>query len=224
MRFIVSAALLAFAAVAPAWADEPSGPSFDCAKASSRAEKKGDLREPRSGLARPPDGEVLQGRAGGGRRGRETALKAGQKAFLKARDACPAGDDLYACIAGGPAGRMAELVALVDADDFQAGNYNSGNGSLALVRYPNSTAALSILTVGGNDHTCTFETDSAAIARSGVITWSRNPDPGFYEEKCTLTLATPAGNSISLVSDGASCTYFCGMRAVLDGEYAPVAR
>jgi len=222
MRFIVSAALLAFAAVAPAWADEPSGPSFDCAKASSRAEKEicanPDLAWHDRQMAKSYKVALAAVGAAG-----ETALKAGQKAFLKARDACPAGDDLYACIAGAYAGRMAELVALVDADDFQAGNYDSGNGSLALVRYPDSTAALSILTVGGNDHTCTFETDSAAIARSGVITWSRNPDPGFYEEKCTLTL-TPAGDSISLVSDGASCTYFCGMRAVLDGEYAPVAR
>lgn len=213
----IAAAALAAALAIPALAAEPEGPSFDCAKASSRAEKT-ICDVPELAWQDRQMGKAYKVALAAVGKSGEADLKAGQKAFLKKRDACPAGDGIYQCISSAYDSRLAKLAEIVDAADFDAARFTGETGSLALVRYPDARVALSILTFGGGDHTCSFETDSAKVSRSGVVTWSANPDPELYGGKCTLTL-TPAGTGLILVSDGEACQYYCGMRATLDGTF-----
>lgn len=213
--FAFAVCLTVFAA--PVAAEEPDGPSFDCAKAASRAEKA-ICESPFLGwhdrqLARAyREALKLAGATGA------DAVKAGQKAFLKTRDACKDDD----CIERAYIARLEDLAAGSGDAAFTAAGYAEENGTVIAVTYPDGSAALSIFTIGGNDHTCGFQVSDAA-QEAGAIVWNKNPDASIYQESCRVT-ATPRGADISVLAEGESCTYFCGMRASLDGQFTRIAR
>jgi hypothetical protein len=102
-------------------------------------------------------------------------------------------------------------------EDFAAGSFSSGNGSLALVRYPDGAVAMTVSTAGGGDQTCAFETDTAKEDAQGNLVDVRRYEG--WDETCRITV-TPAGNDLTLASGG--CQYWCGVRATLDGAYSRV--
>ncbi len=213
-----AAALLAAPAFTlPAFAaPDPTGPGFDCAKASTKVEKficdtpEGELAwydrqlSKVYGLLRQAADDVAK-----------AELKDGQTDFLKRRDKC--GED-WDCLRKAYRERLDQLAGQ-GGDGGSVGFFASGNGSLDLAIYPDGLVAFSVSTVGGGDHTCGFSTNAAREAQNGDYVWSANPDPQTYAEACTLTIS-PQGATMSLLSRGESCTYFCGMRATLDGEFS----
>lgn len=199
--------------------DEPTGPSFDCAKAATASEQAVcdsmlltwfDRQMGKAyGLVRQilgPD--------------RAASLKTGQTAFLKTRDACMTTADGEACMARAYGQRFAELATLIGSNTLEAGLFEAENGSLWTARFPDGRAAINLSTVGANTHTCTFETDSAEARDDGSLAYARKPDPS-YEEACKLTV-TASGDSRTVTAEGDGCTYFCGMRATMDGTYRRV--
>lgn len=219
-KFLLAASLIAAAWTASARAEDPAGPSFDCAKAASAVE---------TAICDTPDLAWYDRQMGKsykialekvGETG-AAALKAAQQAFLKTRDAC-GGEDPYACVASAYAKRLAALATTIDKRDFKSDQFAGESGAVAWVQYPRGGVALLISTIGGNDHTCSFETDAAESAANGTVTWSQNPDKELYQEACTLTLK-PTPDGVTLSSAGESCQYYCGMRATLDGEFARTA-
>lgn len=217
MKMTVSGLILLALGAGMAAAEQPDGPSFNCARAATAAEK---LICDAPGLGwydRQLARSWKIALKAAGEKG-AAALKASQAAFLKARDACTARDDeAYSCIADAYIERIIALAASVGDARFGIAIYSDETGSVDLMRYPDDTAALSIQTIGGNAHTCAFETDSARIDKAGVIHWSEKPDP-MYEEACTIT-GSASTNGLTITADGDGCTYFCGMRASLSGTF-----
>lgn len=217
-RFALTAAF-ALAAILPASATNEMTPSFDCAKASTRVEKM---------ICEAPGSELMwydrqlasvYALALSSNRQSEAALKAAQSAWLKKRDACKADD--WECVAKAYRARIADLAESAGSDELAAGFFNSDQGDMALVRYPRGRVAIMLLTVGDNGHSCTFSTDKGKEDRAGNFVWSGRPDEGD-PSVCTITIA-PEGNVMSVTSTTETCTYFCGMRAVLDGNFGRTA-
>lgn len=214
MKTTIAALLLAACCVLPAAAedDEPTGPSFDCSKASTAGEKT-VCDAPGLGwydrqVAKAYDVAKKAAGASG-----EAALKEGQLAFLKKRDAC-AGDDSYDCVQKAYSARLAELAKSAGAANFEYGDYAADNGGLSLARY-GKDAALTISTVGGGDHTCAFETDRATADAKGKISYVAKYEG--MEESCEIT-GTPDGDSLTITASS-GCSYWCGMRAELNGTF-----
>ena len=207
------AAILLLAA-GPARAQEGQ-PSFDCAKASTAVETQicdsPDLawydRQMARTYALARDDADVAGAA---------VLKAIQTAFLKSRNACK-GPAIYECVSAIYAARLDEIAGDAEIEGLTAGAYTSDAGLLALVTYPDGKAAISLSTIGGGDHTCTFETDTAKATAGGGAFFNQKPDPS-YEQACKLTV-TPGGTTMSVATEGDGCTYYCGMRATLDGNF-----
>ncbi len=199
----------------PANADD-GAPSFSCARAATPAEHA-ICDTPGLGwydrqLAKSWAVTLARvGKAG------EAALKADQKAFLKTRDACVRSDDVYNCMTEAYLGRIRQLTEHFDDLPFAVGTYAGETGRVDLVRYPDRSVALTIMTVGGGDHTCTFETDTAKADPKGAIHWSEKPDPS-YREACTIT-GTTRGGTLTIAAEGDGCTWYCGMRAELSGSF-----
>lgn len=205
-------------AVMPAAAEDAYGPSFDCAKAATATEKA-ICDAPLLGwydrqLAKTW-GLVKKATPKAG----EAALQESQAAFLKSRDACLKTEDLYTCMMDLYTARIRVLADGVDDMPLFIDSYGAENGSVDIVRYPDNSAAMTISTIGGNDHTCGFETDTAKTGKGGAITWSEKPDE-MYAEACTI-VATPSadGGTLEVAAAGDACTYYCGMRAELSGTF-----
>lgn len=215
LKLVAVAAVSALLATST-MAQEATGPSYDCATASSDAEKA-ICEAPSLGwydrqLAKTWT-IVLKAVGEDG----APELKAAQAVFLKSRDACVKADDAFACLVDAYTHRIRELTDAVDGMRLDIGVYAGETGSVDLVRYPDRSAALSISTVGGGDHSCGFETDTATIDARGVIGWSQKPDPG-YADACTIT-ATLTGNDLVIKAEGDACTWYCGARAELGGTF-----
>lgn len=185
-------------------------PSFNCDKAVSAAEKEvcrvPDLQWYDRQLARLYDVARKEPTAN------QNALLAEQRNFIARREACRA--DLE-CLVKSYELRLAELAPKVNV--FQAyAEYKpkSFGGGLWIVRF-GYNAAVKILTIGGGGHTCVFDADNAELGGKGVIRW-RDP----HENACRLTIA-PDGDDVMRV-ETKNCQDYCGMRAILDGEYTRV--
>jgi uncharacterized protein len=215
-RPVVAAVLAASCVFLAQAADEPTGPSFDCAKASTEMEHfLCDMpglgwydRQMAKAYKVTKQSLDADGKA---------ALKETQDEFLAARNSCKTAD-AYGCVVSAYSQRLEALVETAGREDFAAGSFSSENGTLGVVRYPDGLVALTVSTVGGGDHTCAFETDSAKEDASGNYVYARTYDG--WDETCRITV-TPAGNNLTLTSEG--CQYWCGMRATLDGEYSRTA-
>ena len=202
MRQLLTIAAVALLALAPATAN----PSFDCAKATSAAEKTvcevPDLQWSDRQLARFYKMALKD--SGSNRMG----VTQSQRAFLARRDAC--GTDVE-CLDNAYKAQFKALSGSVKVG-VPFGEYEPEGmgGSMWIVRF-GYDAAFKILTVGGGGHTCTFDTDSALQGGKGVIR---------YEEKganaCRITIA-PDGDD--MVVQTRNCSDYCGMRAVLGGRY-----
>jgi len=219
IRVLTGVIFGAVLAAMPAAAEEAYGPSFDCGKAATAAEKA-ICDAPLLGwydrqLAKAW-GLVKTATPAAG----EAALKDSQTAFLKAREACVKTQDLYTCLSDLYIARIRTLADGVDDMPLSADSYAAENGGVDIVRYPDNTAAMTISTIGGNDHTCGFETDEARSGQGSIVTWSEKPDE-MYAEACTIT-ATPSadGQTLEVTATGDACTYYCGMRAELSGTFA----
>lgn len=216
MKRLVSGLVFLTLGMGTALAEEASGPSFDCAKARTAVEKA-ICDAPLLGWYDRQLGRSWKiALKAAGDKG-APALRASQTAFLKARNACGGGDDSYDCIAEAYSKRLAALAKGVGDAEFGFAVYADETGSVDVMRYPGGTAALNILTIGANDHTCGFETDDAVVDGSGVIHWSEKPDP-MYEEACTIT-GSPSRNALTIDAEGDGCQYYCGMRAQLSGTF-----
>jgi len=212
---VVVAAVTLFAATSKA-DDEPTGPSFDCAKAKSEMEHfLCDM--PGLGWYDRQLAKAYKLVVGAVGADGAAELQKSQAEFLKARDACKT-SDAYGCVVSRYMQRLEELAAASGADNFAAGSFEADNGTLAIVRYPDGLVAMTVSTVGGGDHTCAFETDTAGEDAAGNYVYSRSYDG--WDETCHISVA-PEGNVLTLTSEG--CQYWCGMRATLDGTYSRVA-
>jgi uncharacterized protein YecT (DUF1311 family) len=139
-------------------------------------------------------------------------IRAGQRSFLNLRDACRDDSD---CIERTYRARLTELSQYVNVYAAFAEYQPEGmGGSMWIVRF-GYDAALRILTVGGGDHTCWFDTDSAPQGGKGVIRYAEKG-----ANACRITIA-PDGDDVMVVHTK-NCSDYCGMRAVLDGRYSRV--
>jgi uncharacterized protein YecT (DUF1311 family) len=139
-------------------------------------------------------------------------IRAGQRSFLNLRDACRDDSD---CIERTYRARLTELSQYVNVYAAFAEYQPEGmGGSMWIVRF-GYDAALRILTVGGGDHTCWFDTDSAPQGGKGVIRYAEKG-----ANACRITIA-PDGDDVMVVQTK-NCRDYCGMRAVLDGRYSRV--
>jgi uncharacterized protein len=201
--FLIAAALVA---AIPA----PAAPSFDCTKAATAAEKQvcevPDLQWSDRQLARLYKLALAQSGAG-----RNDVVNA-QRAFIARRNSC--GGNIE-CLDTAYKAQFKALAARVNVyEAFGEYEPEGMGGSMRVVRF-GYDAAISILTVGGGDHTCTFETDSAPQGGKGVI---RYADKGA--NACRLTVA-PDGDDAMVVRTK-NCSDYCGMRAILDGRYSRI--
>jgi uncharacterized protein YecT (DUF1311 family) len=205
MRKLLTIAAVALLTFGPATAN----PSFDCAKATSAAEKTvcevPDLQWSDRQLARFYQMALKD--SGYGRMG----VMQSQRAFLVRRDAC--GTNIE-CLDNAYKAQFKALAGSVKVGEpFGAFKPEGMGGSMWIVRF-GYDAAFKILTVGGGGHTCTFDTDSAPQGGKGVIR---------YVEKganaCRITIV-PDGDD--MVVQSKNCSDYCGMRAVLDARYKPV--
>jgi uncharacterized protein len=216
MKPFLAAVLLTLVAATPARAEEADGPSFDCARASTAAEHA-ICDTPGLGWY---DRQLAKGwkivLKATGKPG-EADLRASQAKFLKTRDACVKSDDSYNCFVDAYLNRLKDLARSIDDLEFDVASYAADNGGVDLVRYPDRSVSLNISTVGGNDHTCTFDTDTARMDAKGVIRWSYKPDAN-YQEACTIKGTLRAG-AIEIDASGEGCTYYCGARAELSGTF-----
>ncbi len=206
MRKLFTMAAVALLAFAPATAN----PSFDCSKAKSAAEKTvcdvPNLQWTDRQMAR------LYKLALNQKPNMRQPVMAGQRNFLAVRDACRDDSD---CIERTYRARLTELSQYVNVYAAFAEYQPEGmGGSMWIVRF-GYDAALRILTVGGGDHTCWFDTDSAPQGGKGVI---RYADKGA--SACRMTIA-PDGDDVMVVQTK-NCSDYCGIRAVLDGRYSRV--
>ncbi len=200
--FLIAAALAAL----PAFAQ----PSYDCGKARSAAEKMvcgvPNLQWTDRQLARLYRLALAQ--SGNARRD----VVQSQRAFIVRRDAC--GESIE-CLEMAYEAQFKALAPRVNVYEAYGEYEPEGmGGSMRIVRFVYD-AAISILTIGGGDHTCTFETDSAPVGGKGVI---RYADKGA--NACRLTVA-PDGDDVMVVQT-TNCSDYCGMRAVLDGRYSRI--
>lgn len=195
---------------------QDGAPSFDCARASTAVESQICDSPDLAWYDRQMAASYGLARAASDA-SEAAALKDSQSNFLKRRNRC-AGDRAYDCILNAYAGRLDELSAWAETDGFTTGTYRGPTGLLALVTYPSGKAAISLSTIGGGDHTCTFETDSARATPAGGAYFNEKPDPS-YQQACSLT-ATPDGSAMTVATEGDGCTWYCGMRATLDGEFS----
>ena len=178
-----------------------AAPSYDCNKAASAAEKE---------ICRVPNLQwfdrqltrlykLAKEQAGAN----TPAIIASQRDFIETRNACNADSD---CIERAYKARLTALSPQVNVYEPFA-EYRSPNGTLTIVRF-GFEAGLNILTVGGNGHTCTFETDHATVGGKGVIRWRDNA--------CRMDIV-PDGESLRIETK--NCQDHCGMRAVMDGVF-----
>jgi uncharacterized protein len=216
MLRMAGALAVAFGTTTALAADEPTGPSFDCAKARTEMEHF-ICDQPGLGWYDRQMAKAYKVTRESLDAGGQTALKDAQTQFLAERNACRTAD-AYGCVVAAYMQRLEALVQTSGRGDFAVGAFESGNGTLAVARYPDGMVAMTVSTVGGGDHTCAFETDSAMENSAGTYVYSRTYDG--WDETCRITV-TPEGNRLTLVSEG--CQYWCGMRAMLDGEYSRVA-
>ena len=202
LRFVALAAAVLVVAFPAA-----AGPSFDCTKAQSVAEKTicdvpylhwTDRQMTRLyKLALSQNARVPE------------AIVTSQRAFLAHRDTCR--DDV-ACLDLAYKTQFKELAMNVNVNEaFGEYQPDGMGGSMQIVRF-GYDAAVAILTVGAADHTCTFDTDSAQLGGKGVI---RYADKGA--NACRMTIA-PDSDDVMVV-ETKNCSDYCGMRARLDGRY-----
>lgn len=217
MKHRLAAMVLAASCVWVARAeDEPTGPSFDCAKA--RTEMEHFLCDmPGLGWYDRQMAKAYKVTKQALDAAGKAALKKTQDAFLAARNSCKTAD-AYGCVVSAYSQRLEALVETAGLEDFAAGSFSADNGTLGIVRYPDGKVAMTVSTVGGGDHTCAFETDTASEDAAGNYVYARSYDG--WDGTCRITV-TPEGNSLTLASEG--CQYWCGARATLDGEYSRVA-
>ncbi|NWH09350.1 MAG: DUF1311 domain-containing protein [Alphaproteobacteria bacterium] len=189
-------------------------PSFDCAKAQSAAESTICGAEALQWLDRQLARLFAQVKASVTGEDRADLL-ASQKAFLAARDACPAA---YECIAAVYHKRLKELADMTGFPESYRQYHMDGEvrGDMTIVRIGDS-GAVDIATIGGGDHTCVAEFDRGVISGKGVITGKL----GEEAEACTITI-TPNGENMDVVTQ--HCDAYCGMRATIDGQYEAVPR
>lgn len=183
-----------------------AAPSFNCAKAQSAAEKAicevPNLQWTDRQMARLYKLALSQ------KPKLRRPIAAGQRNFLVARDACRDDSD---CIERAYRARLTELSRYVNVYAAFAEYRPEGmGGSMWIVRF-GYDAAFRILTVGGGDHTCWFDTDGAPQGGKGVIRYVENG-----ANACRITIV-PDGDD--MVVQSKDCSDYCGMRAVLDGRY-----
>ena len=184
-----------------------AAPSFDCTKAKSAAEREvcevPNLQWNDRQLARLYKLALEQ--SGNAR----NEVVQSQRAFIVRRDAC--GDSIE-CLDMVYKAQLKALAPRVNVyEAFGEYEPEGMGGSMRIVRF-GYDAAISILTVGGGDHTCSFETDSAQLGGKGVIRYAEKD-----ANACRMTVA-PDGDDVMVVQTK-NCSDYCGMRAILDGRY-----
>jgi uncharacterized protein len=181
-----------------------AGPSYDCNKAASAAEKEicrvPELQWFDRQLARLY--KLAKDQAGAN----TPAMIASQRDFIESRNACNADND---CIERAYKARLTEISPQVNVYEPFA-EYRSPNGTLTIVRF-GFEAAFNILTVGDNGHTCAFETDHATVGGKGVVRWR--------DKACRIDIV-PDGESLRVETK--NCQVYCGVRATLDELYQRV--
>lgn len=218
MKAFALAALFAACLAAPAWAeDEPTGPSFDCAKATTQGEETVCNAPDLGWYDRQLANAYGLAKKAVGTKG-EDDLKKGQKTFIEIRDTCE-GEDIYGCVLKAYQERLGELARLAASAGFDYGDYDGDNGSMSVARYPDKSVAMTISTIGGGDHSCAFETDRAK-ANGANITYAARYEG--MEEECRIDVAAK-GDALTVTSTS-GCSYWCGVRAQLDGTFKKVAR
>jgi uncharacterized protein len=197
--------------------DEPTGPSFDCAKASGASEMT-VCDNPGLGWydRQVAKSYAIAKKAIGG--AGEPALEKSQTAFRKTRDAC---GDNYDCVDKVYVARIAALLAIVKSPDFSSADYAGDKGRVSVLRYPDDLVAVTILTaVGKGLHMCFFETDRARAEAGGRVSYAASPDA--KDTGCKITIASKRDGIT--VSSSFQCSTWCGTDATLDGTFKKVAR
>jgi uncharacterized protein len=210
----VCAAALVFAAHAQ---ETELGPGFDCERATSKTEKA-ICDMPGTSVAfmdRQLNKIVDLLGAAADAKGKQK-LQDAQRSFIKTRDKC---GDNFECLDKAYRTRLDELAGN-PGPGGAVGFFRGETGELILAIYPDATVAISALTVGGGGHSCAYENDDGMEMPDGNYMWQTAVNMGGPESAiCTVTVS-PAGASMTLATGGDGCSYYCGMRAVLDGEFS----
>jgi len=208
MRIVLAVAAIVLAAPAL------PKPSFDCAHASNEAEKAICEAPALQWFDRQMARLYVSARTHADAMAR-SLLVTTQRDYLHARDRC--GGD-YACLFEAYEQRLETLGAEADrlAGRYQSFAHFQGDGfagDLWIGRYGDK-GAIMIETVGGGDHTCAYETDAAVVTGRGVVKAEGEQD--FEGEACHIDVI-PNGEDMDVETK--HCSYYCGMRATMDGHY-----
>ena len=237
MRKTLQTALALLVLAAPAWAQDEGKPSFDCAKATTAAEKAicaapglGRLdammaRYYRALLARL-DAAKAPAQRDQVRRDQAAWLKGRDRPCLAASNAGRNQAALGTCLERAYKARLVELAAMNDlvnkAEGAPAPGWSGAyrrvttartdGGELFLLHWPDGTHTAEIETVSGpTHHTCDVAMTGMKL-EAGRLAWSaKNGD-----ETCAVTIAV-SGKSARVTAN--QCAYYCGARGFFDGEY-----
>ena len=205
---VVAAILVALAVTSPAGA----APSFDCAKAQTRAETRicgdEDLQWSDRQLARLYTLALKEATDAN-----RLALIEGQRRFLAERDAC--GTVPLGCVESLYHRRLLELATKVNVHDAYATfKPVEFDGFMRVARF-GFVGAVTLWSVGGRDHhICTFEEDNLTQTGKGLLKWQ-----GKDGVKACHVYIIPEGDDLRVDTD---CRYFCGAKARMDGLYKRV--
>ena len=206
------AGCLALAVATPAWADA----SFDCKKAATLVEKTvcadtNYLLAYRDGILGRIYADLKQ--AGG-----HDDTLAGQKAWLKSRNACKADVD---CLAQSYDERIAVLAKAGGDAEHVTGTYHYNNkeygssGELWLVREMDGSLTGRIETVTGpTAHICDVEFDRAQLDGNAWV-WV-DPDADDQGNTCRVRLE---GSARAFAVSSENCSIYCGVAGYFDDTY-----
>ena len=184
-------------------------PSFDCAKAQSKAETlicfpEMDLEWLDRQMARLFKLAKSQPNADRDR------LTGEQRAFLGRRDACGADSECIARVYKERLRNLASRVNVYEAfGEYRRKPVEMEGAQLWIARF-GADAAIKIYASGGNNHLCSFEADDAIFTGRGVVKW-------HSEEKACRMAIVPDGEDMRVEVKG--CERYCGARARMDGLY-----
>lgn len=202
---------LALLAAMPAVAQ--TAPSFDCNQAGTAVEKA-ICADPALSWLDHTMGQLYAAlRSNGGAK-----LRDGQRAWLAARNKCPA-EGLRNCLSGQYMTRFAALTSGYDKGKVGGVyGYTDGNGWMTVVPFPDGTLSARIDTVGPAPTypVCRIELDGAAAAKAGAR-WTDPESPMGDDQHCSIDFSF-AGKSATLADHGCEVAY-CGLHGSFAGRY-----
>ncbi|WP_395675435.1 lysozyme inhibitor LprI family protein [Inquilinus sp.] len=209
IRFLLPLAILLGSVPAAA----ETAPSFDCNQAGTAVETAICADPALSWLDHTMGRLYAALRTGGG-----TKLRDGQRAWIAARNKCPA-EGLRNCLSGQYMTRFAALAAGYDKGKVTGVySYTDGNGWMTVIPFPDGTVSARIDTNGPGPTypVCRIELENAAAAKGGAR-WTDPDAPMGDDQHCTIDLGF-SRNGATLADHGCEPAY-CALHGTFAGRY-----